>query len=78
MICCFRYQPPIDTLQELADSGLIWAAQDEAFVFLLENTGDPVLERIASHFRIYDPEKLARAAVKAEIGFVMEKLSGGQ
>ncbi|KAJ9590102.1 hypothetical protein L9F63_016781 [Diploptera punctata] len=71
-----RYQRPIDTLPELADSNLIWSAQDEVFAFAIQGTDDPILQRIVKNFRVFDEEELKKKALEAQIGFVMETMSG--
>ncbi|KAJ9590100.1 hypothetical protein L9F63_016779 [Diploptera punctata] len=71
-----RYGRPIDTIMELAKSKVLWAAQDIAFVFSIMNSGDPVLERVVSKFRILDDDELKKQALRGEMGFVMETMSG--
>ncbi|PSN47912.1 Ionotropic receptor 41a8 [Blattella germanica] len=72
-----RYGRPIDTLREMADSNILWAAQDEAFVFSIRGTGDPILDHLNENFRVLDEEELAVRALRGDMGFVMEVLSGG-
>ena len=65
-------------MPELADSNLIWAAQDDVFAFAIQGTDDPTLQRIVKNFRVFDEEELERRALEAKIGFVMETMSGSK
>ncbi|KAJ9590101.1 hypothetical protein L9F63_016780 [Diploptera punctata] len=61
---------------ELSESKVLWAAQDIAFAFSIMNSGDPVLEKIVKKLRILDKEELNRQALRAEMGFVTEAMTG--
>ena len=76
MILWFSYQRPINTLADLADSQYIWAAQDPAFVFSITDTDDPVMQKVAKKFRAMDEQKLKEEAMKGEIGFIIETMTG--
>ncbi|XP_069675758.1 glutamate receptor ionotropic, kainate 2-like [Periplaneta americana] len=71
------YGPSITTLVELAASNIPWAATDDAFVWSLMDTGNPVLDKIARNFRVLKEDDLIISAEEAKLGFVMERLSGG-
>jgi hypothetical protein len=73
-----RYSPPIETAADLAASGLRWAALDDAFVFGIKESSDPVLTTLTRNFYVGTEEELADRTRTSDMAFVVERLKGGE
>ncbi|GFG33863.1 hypothetical protein Cfor_11507, partial [Coptotermes formosanus] len=71
-----RYTPPIETAADLAASGLRWAALDDAFVFGIKDSPDPVLTTLTRNFYVGTEEELAERTRMSDMAFVVERLKG--
>ncbi|XP_069676591.1 uncharacterized protein [Periplaneta americana] len=73
-----RFTPPIETASDLAASGLPWAALDDAFVFGIKESPDPVLRTLTHNFHVGTEEELTAHTRMGDMAFVVERLKGGR
>lgn len=62
----------------MAASGLRWAALDDAFVFGIKDSPDPVLTTLTRNFYVGTEEELAERTRMSDMAFVVERLKGGE
>jgi hypothetical protein len=75
---CYRYEHPIDTVKELADSNLPWVNVHEAWVWSLLDSEDSVSKTLVQHFRILTEEEMTVLSTQGKTAFSVEKLAGGK
>ncbi|CAG4937805.1 unnamed protein product [Colias eurytheme] len=72
-----KYEPSIDTIQDIVDRKLPWGATHDAWVFSLTLSQEPLIKQLIKQFHTYEPEELQRLSFTREIGFSIEKLPAG-
>nr|ALA15330.1 ionotropic receptor 6 [Locusta migratoria] len=72
-----RYEPPIDTVTDLHDSGLEWAQTDIAYLNSLRGLTDPVYLDLIDRYRVLTPDMLRSRVTTRDLAFAVEKLPGG-
>lgn len=75
---CYRYEHPIDTVKELADSNLPWVNVHEAWVWSLLDSEDPVSKTLVQHFHVLTEEEMTTLSTQGKTAFSLEKLAGGK
>lgn len=75
-ILCNRYEPPIDTADDLAKSGLHWLAPQNGWTHPMMDM-DPVLSVVQNNFEIHSLEYLADQSRKGTVGLVIEHMEHG-
>jgi hypothetical protein len=77
VICC-RYEHPIDTVKELADSSLPWVNIHEAWVWSLLDSDDPVSKTLVRHFQVLTEEEMTVLSTQGKTAFSLEKLASSK
>ncbi|BES91680.1 Hypothetical protein NTJ_04488 [Nesidiocoris tenuis] len=72
-----RYTKPIDTLVELANSGMIWIGEHESWTYSLRDMPDPEILTIVKNYRVFSYEMLKVSAPTGKYGLIVERLPGG-
>jgi hypothetical protein len=70
----FRYEHPIDTVKELADSKLPWAHVHEVWVWSLLENDDSVSKMLVQHFQVLTEEEMKVLSTQGNTAFSLEKL----
>jgi len=78
MLSCFRFEHPIDTVEDLARSDMLWAATAEAWAFSIQEATEPNLIHIMRNFRVMTSEQMLAHAYAADLALAVEKLLGGK
>ena len=76
-VYCFRYEPPIDTVKDMAERDLIWGAVGHAWILSIEKSVDPDLRKLVTNFRDCSPEYLSTKTASGDMAFAIEGLLGG-
>ncbi|KAL9697629.1 hypothetical protein quinque_001070 [Culex quinquefasciatus] len=71
------FEPPIDTVEDIANKDLIWVQTHEAWVHSLLLTQNPYLMKVAENFRIHSIPEMNELADQGEVGFAVSKLNYG-
>ncbi|XP_023710270.2 uncharacterized protein LOC111866019 [Cryptotermes secundus] len=71
-----RYEHPIDTVKDLADSNLPWVNVHEAWVWSLLDSEDPVSKTLVQHFHVLTEEEMTALSTQGKTAFSLEKLAG--
>lgn len=70
------YEAPIDSLQQLVDSGLYWGTDVDAWVDLVSESSDPNVDVISGrHVLTQDYSRLNKLAEEGKLAFVTEQFS---
>ncbi|XP_066993966.2 probable glutamate receptor [Anabrus simplex] len=72
-----RFEPPIDTVEDLALRDMPWAANHEAWVFSIKEATEPYLQRIVHNFHVLSDDDLAIRATQGDLAVGVERLNGG-
>nr|AXU25109.1 ionotropic receptor 3 [Cyrtorhinus lividipennis] len=72
-----RTTKPIDTVEDLADSNLIWMTDHEVWVFGILHAEDPKIKKAASNFRALPTPELIKLGETGSIGLGIERMAGG-
>ncbi|XP_068084386.1 uncharacterized protein [Anabrus simplex] len=72
-----RYEPPIDTVDDLAKSGIHWAATHEAWIFSLREATDPIVRFLYLQFQVFKEDTLHRRSTTRDLAFSIERLPAG-
>jgi hypothetical protein len=75
---CYRYEHPMDTVKELADSNLPWVNVHEAWVWSLLDSEDSVSKTLVQHFQVLTEEEMTVLSTQGKTAFPLEKLSSGK
>jgi hypothetical protein len=62
----------------MADRDVKWGGLDVAYVFFLQNSLDPKMQKLASNFIEGTEEYLTRRAAAGDMGFVIERMQNGK
>jgi hypothetical protein len=73
-----RYEHPIDTVKELADSNLPWVNVHEAWVWSLLDSDDPVAKKLVRHFQVLTGEEMRVLSTQGKTAFPLEKLASSK
>ncbi|XP_045446411.1 probable glutamate receptor [Melitaea cinxia] len=69
-----KYEPSIDTIQDLVDRELTWSGTHDAWIFSLKPSHEPLIRSLVSLFRTYPADELKRRSFTRNIGLAIEKL----
>ncbi|CAB3243457.1 unnamed protein product [Arctia plantaginis] len=72
-----RYEPSIDTVQDIVDRRLEWGATHDAWIFSLTLSSEPLVKQLVSQFRTYSFDELKRKSLTGSMAFSIEKLPAG-
>ncbi|CAH4018077.1 unnamed protein product [Pieris brassicae] len=72
-----RYEPSVDTIQDMVDRKVTWAATHDAWVFSLSASQDPLIKQLVRQFHIYEPEELKRLSFTRKVAYSVERLPAG-
>lgn len=72
-----RYEQPIDTVQRLTNSQLLWGATSVDYCFSILSTEDPVLRRFIEDYTVLPTDKCASLAKELKMSLVVEQLQYG-
>lgn len=73
-----RFEPPINTASELAASGILWAANHNAWIFSIRDAEEPEMKTLVRNFRVLSKKEISKEAEKNSWGFSIERLQGGK
>ncbi|KAG8257581.1 hypothetical protein J6590_046269 [Homalodisca vitripennis] len=71
------YRPPIDTVEDLVDSGWQWGATHDAWVFSLREATEPPMSTLLARFRALTKEQLHYNSLNDDFAFSIERLPAG-
>ncbi|XP_065072684.1 uncharacterized protein LOC135697036 [Ochlerotatus camptorhynchus] len=71
------YEPTIDSMVDLSESGIPWLQAHEAWSFSLVLSKNPTTVKLVSNFRVYPPSELHRIADDGGSAFAMGRLHNG-
>lgn len=73
-----RYESPIDTMQQLVDSGIPWGTDDIGWGEVLEDTLDPLVRIFRNRYRFLDDyDDMNTLAKEGKIVLLIEQLPAG-
>ncbi|CAH0699987.1 unnamed protein product [Spodoptera exigua] len=72
-----RYEPSIDTVQDIVDRKMEWGATHDAWIFSLTLSTEPLVKELVSQFRIYSFDELKRKSFTRSMAYSIEKLPAG-
>ncbi|XP_075977669.1 glutamate receptor ionotropic, delta-1-like [Anticarsia gemmatalis] len=72
-----RYEPSIDTVQDIVDRDMKWGATHDAWIFSLTLSTEPLVKQLVSQFRTGTFEELKRKSFTRSMAFSVEKLPAG-
>ncbi|KAL7044659.1 hypothetical protein ACKWTF_002017 [Chironomus riparius] len=72
-----QYKKAIDTVEELAASGMEWGSTHDAWIFSILLATQPMILQLLSKFRTLSKESLERRAINQDLSFSIERLPYG-
>ncbi|KXJ76291.1 glutamate receptor U1-like [Aedes albopictus] len=69
-----RYERPIDTLEDLANSNLPWASTHDAWIFSILMATQPIIVKILHNFQTHPKEVLHAHTRKLDLAYSVERL----
>ncbi|EAT48971.1 AAEL000007-PA [Aedes aegypti] len=72
-----RYEPPVDTLEDLANSNLPWASTHDAWIFSILMATQPTIIRILHNFQTHPKEVLHKHTKQLDMAYSVERLPYG-
>jgi hypothetical protein len=75
---CFRFEHPINSVEDLASSGMLWAGGTAAWTFSILEATEPNMAHITSSFRVMTEEQLRAHASAGDLAFAVERLLAGE
>ncbi|XP_021919125.1 glutamate receptor 2-like isoform X2 [Zootermopsis nevadensis] len=73
-----RYEPPIETIEDLANRDVIWAGNHVAWIWSIEEDDNPNLQTITENFRCLTNEQMNEIGQRSgDLAFGIERLQGG-
>ncbi|CAH2107304.1 unnamed protein product [Euphydryas editha] len=69
-----KYEPSIDTIQDVVDRKLTWSATHDAWTFSLKLSQEPLIKNLITLFRTNSAEELKRRSFTRDMAFGIEKL----
>jgi hypothetical protein len=77
-VVSFRYEHPIDTVKELADSRLPWVNVHEVWVWSLLDNDDSASKMLVQHFQVLTEEEMTVLSTQGNTAFSLEKLASSK
>jgi hypothetical protein len=78
MLSCFRFEHPINSVEDLAKSDILWAGTTAAWAFSILEATEPNMAHITRNFRVMKEEQLRVHAFVGDLAFAVERLLGGE
>nr|ARO70543.1 antennal ionotropic receptor 41a-2 [Dendrolimus punctatus] len=72
-----KYEPSIDTVQDLVDRKLEWGATHDAWIFSLTLSKQPLVKQLVSQFKTYTSDQLKKKSFTRSMAYSIEKLPAG-
>lgn len=72
-----RYLPPVDSVADLANSGLGWGATHDAWIFSLREATEPEMKILLDRFMALPSDRLHSLSLEEEFAFSVERLPAG-
>ncbi|KAJ8732006.1 hypothetical protein PYW08_014736 [Mythimna loreyi] len=72
-----KYEPSIDTVQDIVDRQMEWGATHDAWIFSLTLSTEPLVKQLVSQFRIYSYDQLKAKSFTRSMAYSIEKLPAG-
>ncbi|CAG9791823.1 unnamed protein product [Diatraea saccharalis] len=72
-----EYEKTIDTAQDIVDGNIEWGASNEAWIYSLTSSTEPLVKQLLRQFRVFPPEVLTRKSLNRSIALSIERLSSG-
>ncbi|PSN41204.1 Ionotropic receptor 41a4 [Blattella germanica] len=72
-----RFENPINTVADLAKSGLKWVANADAWVYTILEATEPDMVTIVNNFRVLKENELLQHAYDGDRAFALERLMDG-
>ncbi|XP_013186387.2 uncharacterized protein LOC106131739 [Amyelois transitella] len=72
-----KYEPSIDTVQDLIDRQMEWGATHDAWVFSLTLSQDPRIKQLVNLFRVKATDDLKQLSFTRKMAYSVEKLPAG-
>ncbi|XP_070496610.1 probable glutamate receptor [Chironomus tepperi] len=72
-----QYKKAIDTVEELAASGMEWGSTHDAWIFSILLATQPMILQLLSKFRTLSKESLEQRAINEDLSFSIERLPYG-
>ena len=73
----FRFEPPIETIHDLASRKVLWAANHISWIWFLDGSEQADLQEVAENFRLHTEEEMTELGRKdGEMGFAIENMQG--
>ncbi|KAG5676528.1 hypothetical protein PVAND_006356 [Polypedilum vanderplanki] len=72
-----QYEKAIDTVEELAASGMEWGSTHDAWIFSILLATQPMILQLLSKFKTLSKENLEQRAIKKDLSFSIERLPYG-
>ncbi|XP_065072632.1 uncharacterized protein LOC135697012 [Ochlerotatus camptorhynchus] len=69
-----RYEPPIDTVLELAQSNIPWASTHDAWIFSILMATQPTIVKILHNFQTHPKEILNQHTKQLDLAYSVERL----
>lgn len=74
-----RYEPPIETIEDLVSQNVIWAGNHVAWIWSIEEDENPNLQTITRNFRCLTNEQMDETGQRTgDLAFGIERLQGGE
>jgi hypothetical protein len=74
-----RYEPPIETIEDLASQNIIWAGNHISWIWSIEEDDNPSLQTITRNFRCLTNEQMNEIGQRTgDLAFGIERLQGGE
>lgn len=73
-----RYEDPINNVQRLVDSGLLWGGASADFTFSILHTKNPTLRRFIDQYSVFPMAKCAELGKEQKMALVAEQLQYGK
>ncbi|ENN78215.1 hypothetical protein YQE_05367, partial [Dendroctonus ponderosae] len=73
-----RYDNPINTIEELAESGLPWGGTQDAWILSINNSLEPNLMKLVARFVAHSEANLRKYSLGDQFAFGVERLPNGR
>jgi hypothetical protein len=73
----FRFEEPIDTVDQLAARNLPWGSTHDAWIFSIQLATQPVIVKLLENFRTYPKDVLEGHAKQRDMAYSIERLPYG-
>ncbi|XP_026751135.1 glutamate receptor ionotropic, delta-2 isoform X1 [Galleria mellonella] len=72
-----KYEPSVDTVQDLVDRQLEWGATHDAWIFSISHSQEPLVKQLISLFRVKPAAELRQKSLTRNIALSIERLPAG-